>query len=113
MKEATPELIRKVMKAVGDISVYNTGVIGYETPLRSELSGLVLELIAKASIETVLQEITAAVVAAERARCDALLAAWDTRSGRWRDMPIDEDRLKARLRAHIKSGFSLRERGTQ
>lgn len=51
--EATPELIRTVTKAVGNLTGKNTGVIGYPSSLRSEMSQQMLEAIVRAAIEAI------------------------------------------------------------
>jgi hypothetical protein len=49
----TPELIRRVADAIGNIPTRNTGVIGYAAPLRSEISSRMIDRIAQTAIEAI------------------------------------------------------------
>lgn len=48
----TPELIRRVADAIGNIPTRNTGVIGYAAPLRSEISSRI-DRIAQTAVEAI------------------------------------------------------------
>jgi hypothetical protein len=47
-------------------------------------------------------------VAKERLRCQRIVDAWDTRSERWADMPMEVEHIKLRILSHIQSGTDLR-----
>ncbi len=69
MEEMPPELLRKVVKAIGNIPTRNTGVIGYASPLRSEMSERMIEAISRTAIKSTLaHELHAAL----RRVCDSL-----------------------------------------
>jgi hypothetical protein len=51
--KATPELIRKVANAIGDIPARNTGIIGHPMPLCREMSEAMLHRIAQVAINAI------------------------------------------------------------
>ena len=62
---------------------------------------------ARSVIETAVQERIFKAVAKERLRCERIVDAWDARSERWRDMPMEAERIKLIILAHIHSGLDL------
>lgn len=53
--EATDELVKKVANAIGKIQVNNSGIIGYSSPLSSNMPYKMLEAIARVAISMIPQ----------------------------------------------------------